>query len=86
MPRSTFIFNSCPSVQGCAAVVGKKEGQGPLGDCFDIVENDTKFGQDTWEKAESQMREDGSFKLIRRAETPADYFATLDITGFKFGN
>jgi diaminopimelate decarboxylase len=24
-------------------------------------------------------REDGSFRLIRRAETPADYFATLDV-------
>ena len=34
--------------------------------------------------AEVLLREDGSFKLIRRAETPADYFATLDITGFKF--
>ncbi len=25
------------------------------------------------------LREDGSFQLIRRAQTPADYFATLDI-------
>ena len=35
--------------------------------------------------AEVLLRADGSFKLIRRAETPADYFATLDITGFTFG-
>lgn len=28
--------------------------------------------------AELLLREDGSVKLIRRAETPADYFATLD--------
>ena len=28
--------------------------------------------------AEILLREDGSFELIRRAETPADYFATLD--------
>ena len=34
--------------------------------------------------AEVLLREDGSFKLIRRAENPADYFATLDVTGFKF--
>ena len=34
--------------------------------------------------AEVLLHPDGSFKLIRRAETPADYFATLDITGFKF--
>ena len=34
--------------------------------------------------AEVMLREDGSFKLIRRAETPADYFATFDFTGLKF--
>ena len=34
--------------------------------------------------AEVLLREDGSFKLIRRAETPRDYFATFDFTEFKF--
>ena len=29
--------------------------------------------------AEIMLNEDGSFDLIRRAETPKDYFATLDI-------
>jgi diaminopimelate decarboxylase len=31
--------------------------------------------------AEVLLHEDGSFDLIRRAETPADYFATLDFPG-----
>lgn len=31
--------------------------------------------------AELLLKEDGSVKLIRRAETPADYFATLDYPG-----
>ena len=35
--------------------------------------------------AEVLLREDGSFKLIRRAETPADYFATLDMSEFPLG-
>ena len=34
--------------------------------------------------AEVLLHPDGSFKLIRRAERPSDYFATLDITGFDF--
>ena len=34
--------------------------------------------------AEVLLRSDGSFQLIRRAETPADYFATLDCTPFEF--
>ena len=29
--------------------------------------------------AEVLLHEDGSAELIRRAETPADYFATLDV-------
>lgn len=36
--------------------------------------------------AEVLLCEDGSFKLIRRAETPMDYFATLDCTEFTFHN
>lgn len=31
--------------------------------------------------AELLLKEDGAVELIRRAETPADYFATLDILG-----
>ena len=34
--------------------------------------------------AEVLLKEDGSFKLIRRAEKPSDYFATLDFSEFKF--
>ena len=35
--------------------------------------------------AEVLLKEDGSFQLIRRAETVDDYFATFDITPFQFG-
>ncbi len=34
--------------------------------------------------AEVLLKEDGSFELIRRAETPKDYFATFDFSNFKF--
>ena len=34
--------------------------------------------------AEVLLCQDGSTKLIRRAETPADYFATFDFTGLRF--
>ena len=36
--------------------------------------------------AEALLHEDGTFQLIRRAETPMDYFATLDCTEFSFHN
>ena len=34
--------------------------------------------------AELLLREDGSVKMIRRAETAADYFATFDFANFNF--
>ena len=36
--------------------------------------------------AEVLLKPDGSFQLIRRAENPMDYFATLDCTEFSFHN
>ena len=35
--------------------------------------------------AEVLLKEDGSFQLIRHAETPEDYFATFDFSDFHFG-
>ena len=34
--------------------------------------------------AELLLREDGSVKMIRRAETAADYFSTFDFANFNF--
>lgn len=39
-----------------AAVVGKKEGEGPLGKLFDYVDEDNLFGEETWEAAEGRMQ------------------------------
>lgn len=44
-----------PTLAAYAAVVGKKEGEGPLGQFFDECETDEHFGQETWEKAESEL-------------------------------
>ena len=38
---------------------------------------------DKLRSAEILLQEDGTFRLIRRAETPADYFATLDYPGLR---
>ena len=38
-----------------AAVVGKKEGDGPLGDRFDRISADSYFGEKSWEAAETTM-------------------------------
>jgi stage V sporulation protein AD len=54
--RQSVVFPNRPVVLSSAAVVGKKEGEGPLAKWFDRVEQDTKFGQESWEKAESRLQ------------------------------
>lgn len=56
-----------PSILSWASVVGKKEGEGPLGSCFDIVGQDTHFGMSSWEKAESEMQKLALNKAIDKA-------------------
>ena len=48
-----------------ASVVGKKEGEGPLGELFDIVTDD-KDGCNTWEEAESALQRDAVTTLIQK--------------------
>lgn len=52
---------------GYAAVAGKKEGQGPMGKCFDRVEEDSHFGQETWEQAESRMQQETIYLAMQKA-------------------
>ncbi len=47
-----------PKIVGYAAVAGKKEGDGPMGKCFDRIEPDAYFGKETWEQAESTMQKE----------------------------
>lgn len=49
-------FRNMPRIAGHAAVVGKKEGEGPLYETFDSIAEDDHFNQVTWEKAESEMQ------------------------------
>ncbi len=53
--RQTVVFQHPPTVKAYHSIVGSKEGQGPLGSYFDLVLEDAKYGEDTWEKAESKM-------------------------------
>lgn len=52
---NTFVADAPPTIHSYAAIVGKKEGEGPLGKFFDQVYQDTYFGQETWEQAESEL-------------------------------
>jgi len=51
----TCVLESPIVITAAAAAVGTKEGEGPLGYKFDIVETDAMFGMTSWEKAESEF-------------------------------
>ena len=51
----TVFLENPPRILSCAAVAGKKEGEGPLKNSFDFISEDSYFGEQTWEKAESHM-------------------------------
>ncbi len=69
--RGVFSFDSYPSIKAFASVVGKKESEGPLGKYFDICSEDSYFGEDTWEKAESRMQKTAIQTVLQKAEIDA---------------
>ena len=63
----TVKFGRPIYIIGHAAVAGKKEGQGPLGDSFDIVCDDPYFAQKSWEKAESELQRQALSLAVRKS-------------------
>lgn len=54
-------------IESRSSVVGKKEGEGPLGKCFDMIVGDSHFGMTTWEQAESRFQLEAVSRAIRKA-------------------
>ncbi len=73
--KQTVAFASPPSIAGHANVVGKKEGEGPLSNSFDFINQDDTFGEASWEKAESTMQRMALQNALMKAKQSA---ATLD--------
>ena len=61
-------FEDAPYILSQASVVGKKEGEGPLGQMFDVVEETNLFGQNTWEEAESEMQKEACTLALGKAK------------------
>ena len=69
---NTVTLESRPSIISNAAVVGKKEGEGPLAPEFDKIFEDTTMGQDCWEKAESELIKASIYTAIEKADISKD--------------
>ena len=68
--KSVMTFPNAPSIVGFAAVGGKKEGEGPLGLNFDLLDDTNTFGEKTWEKSESRMQREAGVRALAKAGLP----------------
>ena len=84
MGNNSMLFEKPPVILAASSVVGEKEGQGPLGQYFDHVEKDPKFGMETWEQAESTMQLMAAEKVIKKAglsKEQLDFLFAGDLLG-----
>ncbi len=90
--RAVFNFTQPPSIKSFASVAGKKEKEGPLGQYFDECCDDSYFGEETWEKAESRLQKTAIQIALRKASKDAsdiDFMLAGDLinqcTGSTYG-
>ncbi|MBQ9981945.1 MAG: stage V sporulation protein AD [Oscillospiraceae bacterium] len=74
--RAIFRYSSPPSIKAFSSVAGKKESQGPIGEYFDECCEDSYFGEETWEKAESRLQKTAVQIALKKAGLDA---SSIDI-------
>ena len=78
----TVALSHPPSVLSFANIGGKHESAGPLAEYFDETEQDSFFGEKTWEKAESTMQKRVLQRALDKALLPPealDYILAGDL-------
>lgn len=55
-------------ITSAGTAVGRSEHEGPLGQCFDLHDPEDRFGQSTWEKAESEMQRIAFSMALKKAK------------------
>lgn len=63
----TRILKNTPSIISSAAIGGKMESEGPLGQYFDKINEDPYMSTDTFEKGESQLQKQAIIHAIQKA-------------------
>lgn len=62
----TIELSSFPSICSFAAAGGKMESEGPLGSFYDYISEDSTFGENSWEKAESRLQQHALEKALAK--------------------
>ncbi|MBQ2669981.1 MAG: stage V sporulation protein AD [Clostridia bacterium] len=70
--RQTIKIERPVYIRETAAIVGVKEGEGPLSEEFDEVLTDDTLGEKTWEKSESALQKKAAYKALDKAGMKQD--------------
>ena len=65
-------FDTAPYIVSSGSIVGKKEADGPLGAIFDRMDEESLFGENTWEAAESKMQKEACIIALQKAGIPPE--------------
>ena len=65
--KQSAVFQEPVWLVESASVVGKKEGEGPLGNLFDAAGEDDLFGCKSWEDAESFLQREALSRALQKA-------------------
>ena len=75
MKRRAFnsgLIETKARIVSAASVVGRAEFSGPLSGCFDLHDDTDRFGQSTWEQAESEMQRRALSIAMKKAGASTD--------------
>ncbi|MCL6443713.1 MAG: stage V sporulation protein AD, partial [Alicyclobacillus sp.] len=95
MPRvgqQTWEFMTKPTVLATGTVAGKVEGEGPLGQFFDVKHSDDRMAYDSWEHAEQALISEAAACALKKAGLVPEKIDLLiggdlnaQLTSFYFG-
>jgi stage V sporulation protein AD len=82
--KQSVLFNNPPYIIAASSIAGKKEGEGPLGTLFDVIQEDPMFGKNSWEEAESELMKQAAGKVLQKTglkSTDIRYLVGGDLLG-----
>lgn len=82
--KQSILFKNPPCIIAAASIAGKKEGEGPLGSLFDVIQEDPLLGKKSWEEAESELIREAADKVLEKANLKSEdirYLVGGDLLG-----
>lgn len=75
--KSTKIMKNPPSIISSAAIGGKMEHEGPMGEYFDKINDDPYFSTDTFEQGEAQLQKQAVAHALKKANLKEEDIGVL---------